>query len=69
MKLYTTTIKAINPQTGKLCIFQGPNVLGVSFKTAQEYCNKNGLGYCKVDGELISEIDGSHKIDYNFLNN
>ena len=37
-------------------------------ETAQEYCELNGLGYCKVVGELIAEIpckEGTYEPDFN----
>lgn len=57
MKQYVTEIKAVNPKTGKLTNYMGPYVLGISFEDAERYCQLNGLGYCDVTGELISEID------------
>lgn len=72
MNLYTTTIKAICPNDGKLKEYSGPYVPGITFKDAENYCENNGLGYCKVDGLLISEIpikevipDFKNRIDYN----
>lgn len=56
MNLYVTTIRAISPIDGELRSYGGPNVPGISFADAQAYCENNGLGYCKVDGLLISEI-------------
>ncbi len=56
MKLYTTEIKAIRPSDSELITYRGPHVPGISFEDAQSYCEKNGLGYCKVDGILIAEI-------------
>lgn len=55
-QLYCTEIRAINPVTGQLSTWAGPNVPGISFKTAEEYCQQNGLGYCKVIGRAIAEI-------------
>jgi hypothetical protein len=54
--LYVTEIQAISPITGELTTYGGPHVPGISETTAQEYCELNGLGYCKVVGELIAEI-------------
>lgn len=54
--IYSTIIKAINPITNELNTFVGPNVEGISFEDAQNYCENNGLGYCQVDSLLISEI-------------
>jgi hypothetical protein len=56
MKVFTTTIMAICPIDGELKRYAGQNVPGISFATAQEYCNQNGMGYCKVDGILVEEI-------------
>lgn len=73
MKLYTTIVRAISPVDGEFKTYAGPYVPGISFADAQEYCERNGLGYCKVDGQLISEIpckpgtyepDWDNKIDY-----
>lgn len=78
MNLYVTEIKAIKPSTGELTTYGGPNVPGSSFKDAQDYCEENGLGYCKVVGELVSEIpckkgtyepDFINMIDYDIQNN
>lgn len=35
--------------------WQGPHVPGATMQEAQEYCNKNGLGYCRVVGVLVEE--------------
>ena len=56
MKLFTTTIKAIDPSDGELKLWGGPNVPGISFKDARQYCDENGLGYCDILGELVAEI-------------
>ncbi len=71
MKLYTTKIKAICPKDGELKTYAGPNVPGITFNDARQYCERNGLGYCEVDGELIAEIpvkegrpDWKEMIDY-----
>jgi hypothetical protein len=56
MNLYTTEITAICPTTGELLKWGGPRVPGISFKDAVDYCQRNGLGYCKVTGILVMEI-------------
>ena len=56
MKLWCTEIIAIRPSDGELVNYCGPNVPGLTEKMAQQYCEENGLGYCKVVGQLISEI-------------
>ena len=62
MNLYTTEIKAICPITGELLTYSGQYVPGISFKDAENYCQQNGLGYCKVTGELIEEVEISGKV-------
>lgn len=56
MKTYATEIKAVCPKTGDLKTYGGPNVPGISVDTANDYCQNNGLGYCKVLAQLIEEI-------------
>jgi hypothetical protein len=56
MPLYITKIKARSPIDGTMTEYHGPHVPGNSIEEAQEYCEQNGLGYCWVDDELISEI-------------
>jgi len=69
MKLFTTTIQAIDPSDGELKLWGGPNVPGISFKDARFYCDNNGLGYCEILGELVAEIptkeDDSFTPDFN----
>lgn len=73
MNLYITEIKAVCPKTGEVKLYCGPDVPGINIKTAQEYCENNGLGYCKVIGQLVMEVpcientnipDWKNKIDY-----
>jgi hypothetical protein len=56
MKTWATKIKAIDPLTGELLEWCGPNIEAPSEILAKEYCQLNGLGYCFIDGELIMEI-------------
>lgn len=56
MKTYLTEIKAICPITGELSTFAGPEIEAVSFGMAEIYCQENGLGYCRVTGELMAKI-------------
>lgn len=55
--IFTTVIKAIDPLDGELKMWQGPNIEAISWTLAEQYLQENGLGYCKVDGVLHSEID------------
>ena len=57
MDLYTTEIEAIDPVTNEIALWQGPYVPGITFDDAQDFCQRNGLGYCKVTGKFIGEID------------
>ena len=62
MKLWVTEIKAIdpsNPDRG-IVTYCGPEVPGLTLKHAEQYCQENGLGYCKVLGELVAEIPCKH---------
>ncbi len=45
------------PLKGIMKTYLGPTVQGISYEDAQHYCENNGLGYCKVTGILVSEID------------
>lgn len=61
MKKWITYIKAIDPKTQELCLWMGPNVDGETIEDAQNFCDKNGLGYCKVDSVFIAELDENLK--------
>lgn len=54
--MWTTEILAIDPADGQLRLWQGPHVSGSSVEEATEYCQQNGLGYCKVAGRFVQEI-------------
>jgi len=75
MKLWLTQIQAISPIDGERKTYGGPYVKGISMQHAQAYCENNGMGYCKVVGELIAEIpfdgviDFENRIDYDVENN
>lgn len=57
MKLWVTEIRAIDPNDGELKTWAGPHVPGITWRFAEEYCQNHGLGYCKVIGELVAEIE------------
>lgn len=57
MKKWLTEIEALDGRTGEFKKWGGPNVPGLTAQDATEYCHDNGLGYCKVIGELIAEVD------------
>lgn len=78
MKQWTTEISAHDPATSVLKVWCGPHVPGISLQDAQQYCNDHGLGYCKVSGQLISEVptkedkitpDWDSAIDYENISN
>ena len=56
MKLWVTEIIAIDPLSGELKKYGGPEVRGINAQAAWDYCQQNGLGYCRVQGELVAEI-------------
>jgi len=67
MRLFATEIRAISPIHGDLRTYGGPNVPGINRETAQEFCENNGLGYCKVADELVAEIpckEGTYEPDF-----
>lgn len=56
-RTYTTLINAVDPKTGLLCHWVGPDIEADSLEDAVRYCQENGLGYCRVDGEKMGEVD------------
>lgn len=76
MRMWVTTIRAIDPKDGQLKTWGGQYVPGITKEDAERYCQENELGYCEVDGELIAVIptksDGvtpnsSKSMDYSLL--
>ena len=55
MNIYITTVTAVCPVDGSLKKYAGPSIPSISFSEAQNYCNNNGLSYCKVEGLLMAE--------------
>lgn len=77
MKKWVTEIQAIDPITKTLKNWMGPYITAETFGKAVIHCQENGLGYCKVTGQLVSEIpcnpgtfepDFSKRIDFDNLN-
>ena len=56
MKTWLTQIRAIDPNDGELKTYGGLDVKAFTAKLADQYCQQNGLGYCKIIGELVREI-------------
>ncbi len=74
--MYTTTIKAIDPQTGEMKTWGGPNIPAITRKGARKYCDTHGLGYCEVSDKLVAEIgtkadghtpDWDNRLEFNII--
>lgn len=57
MRRWVTIIHAIDPTDDQLKSWCGPTIQAPTWDLAQDKCNRNGLGYCMVIGELIAECD------------
>lgn len=57
VKTWATEILALDPLTGWLTRYIGPNVRGRTRDEATQFCQVNGLGYCRVTNEFIAEFD------------
>jgi len=67
MNIYVTSIRAICPHRGELISWCGPHVKAISPQMARDYCDNNGLGYLKIEGELVAEIpciEGTYNPDF-----
>jgi len=56
MKFWVTEIRAQDPETERMTTWMGPNVPGSDIHDAEAFCQRNGLGYCKV----VAELDASY---------
>lgn len=63
MILWLTEIIAQDPENKKVKKWAGPKVPGINKDDAQNFCNENGLGYCRVVGKFVEEV-GDKKNDY-----
>lgn len=63
MKKFITEIRALNYATDSFELWAGPTIEADTIEEAKEYCVNNGLGYCKVIGEQLSEEDYSSKLN------
>lgn len=57
MNVYLTEVTSECPVTGELKTYRGPNAYGISFADAREYCDRNGMGYCRIVGEIVLEVN------------
>ena len=57
MKVFLTEILAMDPKTGKFRTWAGFDIPAHSLEDAQRYCDENGLGFCRVIGEKIENIE------------
>jgi len=64
MKIWSTAIEAVDPVTKELTLWAGPYVPGQTRREAEDYCDRNGLGYCEVVGMFI-EIEEEIEICLN----
>ena len=78
MRVFSTYIIAVNPQTNELCKFSGQNIQAPSKQWAREYCDNNGLGFLFIDDEVVCTIpckkgtydaDFDNAVDYYTANN
>lgn len=57
MKTYLTEVLAVSKIDGRVASYAGPRIKANSHEDAEKYCEDNGLGYCKVLGLSIQDID------------
>lgn len=66
MNWYSTTIKAIDPMTGEMQLWQGPDVPGITFTDAQQRCIDGGRGYLEVESLIHTKNENvPEPINYN----
>lgn len=56
IRIWATQILAYCPHSRALFHWQGPHVPGIDKADAERFCQENGLGYCRVVGQVIEEI-------------
>lgn len=57
MNRWTTTIQAINPDTGEQAEYMGPLAIGDTEQDAKQYLDTNGIGYATIQGKYVGEVD------------
>lgn len=55
--VFRTTILAVDPKSGELLSWDGPNIEAISKQLARHYCDTHGLGYLKIEGIVVAEVD------------
>lgn len=53
--IYLTQVRAFDPLTNEMKIWEGDRIEAGSFEEAEKYCREN-KGYLEVVGQLVSEI-------------
>ena len=66
--LYATIIEAIDPITGELLKFKGPNVEAISHQDAYDIVCKKGMPYVKPIGAIITDWNGDSTERYKMEN-
>jgi hypothetical protein len=54
---FITQLKAIDPRDGEVKKWIGQTIEAPNFQLAEDYINKNGLGYLEIVGELVCSVD------------
>ena len=55
IKKWITKISAIDPIDGELKTWFGPYVDAENIESARKWLDSNGMGYCKLTGEIFVE--------------
>jgi len=53
---YITTIRALDPKDMELKSWDGPIITACSLTEAIRYANNNGLGYCRINGDILVDV-------------
>ena len=74
IRLWCTEFMAIRVSDGELIKYSGPNVPGINWVDAQNWCHENA-GHLVVIGELVEEVpcfegipDFANAVNYQNLN-
>lgn len=64
MRTFLTEVVTYDIETEKIEVWAGPEIKEISLELAELYLEENGLGYCKIIGEKIANVDGEGDITY-----